>query len=261
VAGFPAEGKTIDELREGLTGELRKYIQNAQVIVSPGAFRSKKYFIMGTIMDRGAYTLDRPVTLLEAAARSRGIATGLLAQNTVEIADMRRAFIVRDGKKLDVDFNKLFYEGDTSRNIPLFPGDYIYFPSNTVNEVYILGAVASPGQAGVTESLTALGAITIRGGFSAAAWRKKVLIVRGTMNKAKPEVIEVNAAAILAGKQKDVLLEPRDLVYVSERPWQKAADLFDSAVRSFVQTSTGTWIGQNIGPFLKEPILPSLKNP
>ncbi len=98
VHGYKAAGQTIDELREGLTKELRAFITNAQVIVTPSAYRSKKYFLLGTVIDRGAYTLDRPMTLLEAAARARGIATGLLEQNTVEIADMRRAFIVRDGK-------------------------------------------------------------------------------------------------------------------------------------------------------------------
>ncbi len=259
VHGFKAAGLTIDELREGLTKELQAYIQNSQVIVTPSAYRSKKYFLLGTIMDRGAFTLDRPMTVLEAAARARGIATGLLEQNTVEIADMRRAFLVRGGKKLDVDFTKLFYEGDTSQNIQLEPGDYIYFPSNIVNEVYILGAVSSPGHTGVTEGLTSLGAITVRGGFTPAAWRKKVLVVRGSQDKTKPEVFEVDASAILAGKAKDVLLKPRDLVYVSDKPWQRATEITDLAIKTFVQTATATWVGKNVGPFIQKPLLPSIR--
>lgn len=258
VHGFKAVGLTVDELREGLSKALQAYISNARVIVTPSAYRSKKYFLLGTVIDRGAYTLDRPMTLLEAAARARGIATGLLEQNTVEIADMRRAFIVRDGKKLDVDFTKLFYEGDLAQNIQLQPGDYIYFPSNIVNEVYILGAVDSPGHMGVTESLTALGAISIRGGFGKTAWKKKVLIVRGSLEKEKPEVIEVDAEAVLSGKAKDVVLQPRDLVYVHEKPWQRASEILDLAVKAFIQTGTATWTGKNIGPLIKEPLLPSL---
>lgn len=261
VHGYRADGKTIDELREGLTAEVRAYITNAQVMVTPSAYRSKKYFLLGTVIDRGAYTLDRPMSLLEAAVRARGIATGLLEQNTVEIADMRRAFIVRGGKKLDVDFTKLFYEGDLSHNLQLQPGDYIYFPSNIVNEVYILGEVASPGHTGVTESLTALGAIGIRGGFTPAAWRKKVIIVRGSIDRDKPVVIEVDAAAILAGKAKDVLLEPRDLVYVSAKPWQRAGEIADLAVKAFIQSGIATWTGENMGPFLNTPLLPSIKSP
>lgn len=258
VHGFKAVGLTVDELREGLTKALQAYITNARVIVTPAAYRSKKYFLLGTVIDRGAYTLDRPMTLLEAAARARGIATGLLEQNTVEIADMRRAFIVRAGKKLDVDFTKLFYEGDLAQNIQLQPGDYIYFPSNIVNEAYVLGAVDSPGRTGVTEGLTAMGAVTLRGGFGKTAWKRKILIVRGSLEKEKPEVIEVDAEAVLAGKMKDVLLQPRDLVYVHEKPWQRAGKIVDLAVKAFIQTGTATWTGKNIGPLIKEPLLPSL---
>jgi protein involved in polysaccharide export with SLBB domain len=260
VHGYQAAGQTIDELREGLTKEVRAYINNAQLIVTPSAFRSKKYFLLGTIMDRGVYTLDRPMSLLEAAVRARGIATGLMNQNTVEIADMRRAFLIRDGKKVNVDFTKLFYEGDLSQNIQLQPGDYIYFPSNVVNEVYILGAVAGPGHTGITENLTVMGAIGVRGGFTPAAWRKKVLIIRGTLDPANRKVIEVNAGDILAGKAKDVLLEPRDLVYVSEKPWQRANEIADVAVKAFIQTGIATWTGENMGPFIDQPILPRIKS-
>lgn len=257
VHGFKAAGLTIDELRSGLSTALRNYITNAQIIVTPGAFRSKKYFLLGTVIDRGAYTLDRPMSLLEAAARARGIATGLLEQNTVEIADMRRAFIVRDGRKLPVNFSKLFFEGDLSQNIQLQPGDYIYFPSNIVNEVYILGAVGSPGHTGVTEGLSALGAITVRGGFSRTAWKKKILIVRTPPDKKQPDIITLDAAAILAGKQKDVLLQPRDLVYVHEKPWQRANEILALAMRAFVQTGAATWTGENIGPILPDPSQPA----
>lgn len=259
VHDFKAAGLTIDELREALTKELQAFIQNAQIIVTPSAYRSKKYYLLGTIMDRGAFTLDRPMTLLEAAARARGIATGLLEQNTVEIADMRRAFIVRGGKKLNVDFTKLFYEGDTSQNILLQPGDYIYFPSNIVNEVYILGAVRSPGHTGVTENLTALGAITIRGGFTPAAWRRKVIVIRGSLETSKRVVMEVDAAAVMTGRQKDVILEPRDLVYVAEKPWQRAEEILDLALRAFVQTGTATWTGNNVGPLITKPLVPSVR--
>jgi protein involved in polysaccharide export with SLBB domain len=200
------------------------------------------------------------MSLLEAAVRARGIATGLMNQNTVEIADMRRAFLIRDGKKVNVDFTKLFYEGDLSQNIQLQPGDYIYFPSNVVNEVYILGAVAGPGHTGITENLTVMGAIGVRGGFTPAAWRKKVLIIRGTLDPANRKVIEVNAGDILAGKAKDVLLEPRDLVYVSEKPWQRANEVADLAVKAFIQTGIATWTGENMGPFIDQPILPRIKS-
>ncbi len=251
IHDYRAAGSTIDELREGLTKALRAYVQNAQVIVTPVAFKSKKYFLLGTVLDRGSYSLDRPMTLLEAVARARGISTGLLSQNTVEIADMRRAFVVREGKKLDIDFTKLFYEGDLTHNVQLSPGDYIYVPSNVVNEVYVLGAIDSPGQTGVTDSLTAIGAITVRGGFSEGAWKKQVLVVRDSLSE-NPKVFVVDAAAVIVGKAKDMILEPRDVVYVSPRPWRRAEEIADIAITAFLQAATATWTGNKVIPIIDD---------
>ncbi|RYD38372.1 MAG: hypothetical protein EOP86_00955, partial [Verrucomicrobiaceae bacterium] len=248
VNGFKAAGLTIDQLREGMTKALEAHVPNARVIVTPGAWRSKKYYMLGTVMERGVFTLDRPTTLMEAAARARGMETGVVNDNTVEIADLKRAFLIREGRKMPIDFSKLFYEGDMSQNIALEPGDYIYFPSNTVNEVYVLGSVGEPGSLGISQNLTVVGAIAQRGGFARSAWRKRVLIVRGQLEK--PTVLVVDTAAILSGKQRDVPLEPLDLVYVTDKPWKYAAEILDLAMRSFVQSVASSWASSNVQPFL-----------
>jgi len=252
-----AAGLTVDELRERLNEELAKYYRNLRVMVYPVAWRSKKYFLLGTVLDRGAYYLDRPMTIIEAVAQARGIAVGLQDLNTIEIADLSRAFLIRRGKRMPVDFVKLFQQGDLSQNVQLEPGDYLYFPSALVNEVYVLGAVASPGVVGVTEKSTVLGVITKRGGFSPKADRQRVLVVRGSLSNPEPHVI--NVSAILHGKGKDFPVQPRDIIYVADRPWARAEELADMAVRAFVQTMSTTWGSANIGPVITEPILPELK--
>ena len=121
---------------------------------------------------------------------------------------------------MNVDFQRLFFEGDMSQNIELEPDDYLYFPSNITAEIYVLGEVLSPGVQGFTSKLTVLGAISRREGFSKAAYREKVLVVRGSLQK--PELIVVNTNDILKGKQPDFLLQPKDIVYVNARPWKFA---------------------------------------
>lgn len=254
--GVKASGLTIDELRDQLTTEIRKYRRHAQVIVTPAAWRSKKYYLLGTVIDRGAYPLDRPITIIEAIARARGIATGLLEQNTVEIADLPRAFLVRDGQRLDVDFVKLFQQGDLSQNVPLAPGDYLYFPSSAVNEIYVLGSVASPGTVGVGPRSTVVGIITTRGGFTSKAYRQRVLIVRGSLQH--PESHVVNVADILRGKTPDFPLEPKDIVFVANRPWSKVEDLLDTAISAFITTAVSTWTGINVPGAIQSPVVPSL---
>lgn len=253
--GVMATGLTIEELRDRLTQELSQYYKNAQVIVTPFAWRSKKYYLLGTIMDRGAYYLDQPMTIIEATSRARGIATGLLEQNTVEIADLPRTFLVRQGKRVPVDFVKLFQQGDLTQNIQLEPGDYIYFPSATVNEVYVLGAVSSPGTVGVTEKASVVSVITTRGGFTPKAYRQRVLVIRGSLNQ--PETHIVNVGAVLSAKATDFLLQPKDIIYVADRPWSRVEELLDMAIRAFVITATAEWVNLNVSPLITEPLIPS----
>ena len=54
---------------------------------------------------------------------------------------MKRSFVVRQGKCLPVNFEKLLINGDLSQNIYLEPDDFIYFPSAAARDVYVLGAV------------------------------------------------------------------------------------------------------------------------
>ena len=255
--GIMATGLTIDELREVVTAELSKHLKRPHVIVTPGAFKSKKFFILGKVVNKGAFILDRPRTVLEAIGMASGLETGMFQQNTVELADLPRSFLIRNGRRVPVDFEKLFLHGDLSQNILLEPDDYMYFPSSTASEIYVLGSVKSPGVQGLTASASVLSVITLAGGWSEKAWQQRVLVVRGSINE--PKRIIVNMADILSAKGKDFLLEPRDIVYVANRPWARVEELTDMATTAFIQTMFTVWTGGNVGPLLKQPILPTLK--
>jgi protein involved in polysaccharide export with SLBB domain/capsular polysaccharide biosynthesis protein len=250
-------GLTIDELREKLDVELAKYYSHARAMVTPSLYVSKKYVILGKVLDKGVFTLDRPMTLIEAVARSRGFETGLYDQNTVELADLPRSYLIRKGQRVPVDFERLFFQGDLSQNVLLEPDDFLFFPSSTVNEVYVLGSILLPGVSGFTPNATVTTMITIRGGFTARAFRQRVLVVRGSLNH--PQTFAVNVENILRGKEKDFRVEPKDIIYVSDRPWARVEDLLDVAATAFVQSAVITWTGQNIGPIITKPVIPSIK--
>lgn len=246
-----ASGLTIDELREALNTAMAVYYKNIRVTVVPSTIRSKKYYLMGSVVNRNAFLLDRPTTLLEAIAHSRGIALGLRDYNTVEIADLGRAFIVRKGKRLSVDFALLLREGDLRQNILLEPEDYIYLPSSIANEAFILGAIGSPGVMDVSDQSTLIRAIAIRGGFLSSAYKQRILVVRGSLKK--PETIVVNMADILAAKIPDFQIKPKDIVYVAERPWLLAEELADKAISSFVEGAASYWAGGSVSTILTSP--------
>ncbi len=238
--GVMAAGLTVDEFREQLNQELAKYRRAPQAFVLPVAYNSKKYYVLGRVASRGAFPLERPTTLLEAVARAGGMETGLASDRSlIELADLSRSFLARNGERVPVDFEKLFLHGDLSQNVPLEPDDYIYFPGGGEKEVYVLGAVAAPGPHTYHTNVGVIGAISGRGGFSDRAWTKRVLVVRG--NLGAPETFRVDAADVLNGRVPDIALRPRDIVYVSDRPWIYAEELLDAATNAFVTSAVVVW--------------------
>lgn len=240
-----AAGLTVDEFRDKLNEELSKYRRAPQAVVVPVSYKSKKYFVLGKVAQRGAFPLDRPMTLLEAVARAGGMETGLAADRSlIELADLSRSFIARNGQRLPVDFEKLFAQGDFSQNITLEPNDYIYFPASGEKEVYVLGAVRFPGSYVYNTSTGALGAIAARGGFSERAWQKKLIVIRGGLGH--PQTFALDGNMVLSAQIADLKLQPKDIVFVSERPWIRAEELLDAAANAFVTSAVVTWTGENV---------------
>jgi protein involved in polysaccharide export with SLBB domain len=248
-----AAGLTIDELRTNLDEALAKYYENHRTVIVPAAIRSKKYFVLGAVAGRGVYTLDRPVTIVEALARAGGLETGLYERRTVELADLAHSFLVRNGRRLPVDFERLFLQGDLSQNVPLEPDDYLYVASARGNEVYVLGEVAAPGVAAYVPTSTVLTAIAVRGGFTTRAFKTRVLVVRGSLNH--PQSFIVDTSATLSGKALDFKLQPKDIVYVNASPWVKVEEVLDLAARAFLQGMFVEWTSLRVGPLITQPLL------
>jgi protein involved in polysaccharide export with SLBB domain len=254
-----AAGLTVDELRGKLEAELGKFYRPPlRVVVIPQTFNSKKYYILGNVVQKGVYTLDRPMTVIEAIARAQGFASIAQRRNTLMLADLSRSFLVRREpsgafKRENVDFEALFLHGDLRQNIPVAPDDYLFFPPLDLKEVYVLGEVVRPGPAVHVEGLTVLRAIISQGGFRDKAFRSRVLVVRGSLNQ--PQTFVVNVNDILAARTVDFKLEPRDIVYVSRRPWAFAEELVELAVTEFFRAAIISWTGHNVGPFITEPIV------
>lgn len=249
-----ADGQTIDELRTNLDQELGKYRRNPRTIITPAAYRSKRYYMLGKISQRGVYVLDRPLTVVEAVARARGLETGVSGRNSLELADFQRSFLMRRGKRIPLDFEKLFLRGDLSQNIAIEPGDYLYFQPSAIQQVYVLGEVRIPGVVPYTKDLTVIGALSARGGFTDVAYKSHVMVLRGSFSR--PQLFVVDTLTVLDARGQDFKLEPKDIIYVSGRPFLKAEQLLDLAFSAFLQSVTAESAGRHVGPILGRDILP-----
>jgi protein involved in polysaccharide export with SLBB domain len=241
-----AAGLTVDELRDRLNSELGRYRRAAQVYVTPVAYHSKKYFVLGTVVKKGVFYMDRPITVIEAVARARGFETGISHGDTVEATDFSRSFLSRGGQRVPVDFGRLFLHGDLSQNVELQPNDCLFFPGVSGGEIYVLGEVGSPGPVPYDSDSSALSAIAARGGFTNKAWRARVLVVRGSLDH--PQAYKVNIAGAFTGDSPNMALEPGDIVYVASSPWNRTEELIDRAGQAFAESAVVTWTGINVGP-------------
>jgi protein involved in polysaccharide export with SLBB domain/capsular polysaccharide biosynthesis protein len=238
-----AAGLTVDELRQKMDQALGKYRRGPHTVIIPVSYHSKKYYVLGKVVQRGVYNLDRPTTILEALARAKGIESGQVDYDIVDVADLKRAFLMRDHKRIPIDFEKLFGSGDLSQNIQIEPGDYLYFPSTDVKQIYVLGEVSLPGSVTYRPDMTVLAAISSRGGFDEKAYKSRVLVVRGSLNHPQTFIAGLGTTS---ENMHDFKLEPNDIVYVSWRPFYRGEELLDLAATAFVQATVNGYTGANI---------------
>ncbi|MBB5350872.1 protein involved in polysaccharide export with SLBB domain [Haloferula luteola] len=244
-------GLTIDEARIEIEKALGGHFKSPRVIITPQEVGSKRFTILGKVLQKGVVTLERPITLVEAVANAGGIETGLFERKTVELADYDRSFISRRGEHLPVDFRKLFQDGDMTQNIQLEPNDFIFIASTISNDYYVLGAVNAPGVQGMTNDASVVAAISRRGGFTDRAWTDRVLVIRGSFTE--PETHVVSLRDILAAKTVDFKILPKDIIYVADRPWAEAEDILKLALSAFATSAASTWVNVNVDPILTDP--------
>ncbi len=104
----------------------------------------------------------------------------------------------------------------TPVDLQLTPGDIVFVPGFTP-VVYVTGNVMRPGALRLfqDEPITAYSAILRSGGFSRFANTKKVSVMRDLGNGEKA-AIPINIKDIQQGRQPDVVLQGRDIVFVPE---------------------------------------------
>lgn len=247
LQSLPVAGLGLDGLRATLNQELARYYQDPRISVTPNLFNTQRVYVLGKIVRKGVVPLDRPMRILDVVAAAGGLETGLFQQNTVELADLRRSFLARGGERVPLDFEALFLKGDTRHNAYVMPGDYLYFPSANSNEIHVFGNVKSQGSQGLLAHTSVHSAIAQAGGFSERAYKRRILVVRGSLEH--PETFVVDMEALLSARDYAFALEPKDIVYVADHPWSRAEELIEIALNTFSQGAVSAWAGANIGSF------------
>jgi polysaccharide export outer membrane protein len=189
-----------------------RYVRNPQVTVFVKEYESKRVAVSGAVKRPGSYEMLGRKTLLEMLSMAGGLDKDLGKQIIIFRSK-------EDGSTLRIaaDLERLVYEADPALNLIVEAGDIIYVPTIERVRIFVTGAVRRPDVYEVPrdEPITVLRAVTLAGGTTDRAARKRVQILRSDP-QGNRVALTVNLRQIQRGKADDPLLRKGDIVLVPE---------------------------------------------
>ena len=201
-----ATGYTPGQLSEKLAKELKAFVKTPIVTVSVTNITNNKVYVFGGGASSGVFPLPGRTTLLKFLAKL----------GDLQKADLERAYLLRNGEKLDANFYRLFIEGDITADVELRPEDMIYIPDTELMKIYVMGAVENPQYVFYREGIRILDAVLESGGFTKFARENRVMVLRKDGNQMQE--IRVNARDLMrqGDLSQNIELRRGDMVIVSE---------------------------------------------
>ena len=206
IGEIQAGGRTVQQFQDELVKHYSKTVKVPSVTVIIREIKSRPVYFVGGFAKPGPFQLTRnDMTLLEATAINGGMAPN---------ADAEKGFLLRGGKKIPIDFQKL-QKGDVSQNLKLEPFDSIVIPSAEL--VYVQGEVRAPGALKYTTDLTLSKAMALVGGTTPMAAPGRVELLRSEGQKKVRMKLDLDKILRSPEDNPDIKLRPDDIVFVPQR--------------------------------------------
>jgi polysaccharide biosynthesis/export protein len=204
----PAAGRTLSQLTQLITAELRKFVREPQVAVSIRSSRRLFVYVLGKIARPGAYEIERGWTISQLVAQAGGPAPE---------AALARTMVMRGDQSIPVDLEKLIVAGNPSANFVLEPDDVILVPE-TKEHIVIMGQVARPGAYALKPGERVIDALSEAGGPTSSASVNEVGVIRrqAVQNTAVTR-LDLSKFYKNADATQNIALQPDDIVYVPEK--------------------------------------------
>ncbi|WP_338667653.1 polysaccharide biosynthesis/export family protein [Pseudodesulfovibrio methanolicus] len=201
-----AAGKTVPELKKEVTVQLSKLVKSPIVSISLLKSVNSRVFVVGGGVQPQVYDMPQRTTLLHVLA----------SVGSLDAADLTKAYVYREGKKVMSDFSGLFSKGEFDKDIQLEPGDMIFLPVKYERNVFVIGAVNQPKAIFFHEGFTVLDALLQAGSFSKYADEDEVLIIRKDGDKKITIPVKTKDLIKKGDLSQNVLLQAGDYIVASE---------------------------------------------
>jgi polysaccharide biosynthesis/export protein len=206
VGDVPSAGLTPSALEQSLRARYNQYLHNPQVGVQVKEYRGQRVTVTGAVRTPGVIQLTGPKTLVDLLSMTGGIAERAGSQVHLfrQGPEGRQSYII--------DLAALA-RNPALVNMPVQAGDVIDVPQSGM--FFVDGAVRKPGSYSLTQSYTLTQALAIAGGADVTLANMDELSIFRRRDGTEADRIAVSLNEILAGKAKDPLIAPDDVIIVS----------------------------------------------
>lgn len=236
-----AQQRTPEKLAAEITEKLRgRYLKNPNVRVTVKQIYSHTFFIQGAVRRPGVYQIEGRPTLLELITVGGGLSENhgstafiihkIKARPEAEAAGQKAqsvsppAATQAEGQAgAEPEAEPLHYElikasiagllkGRFDQNIRIEPGDIVNIPPTDV--FFVAGEVRQPGSFPLKDGTTLRQAVSLAQGTTFNAQAARGVIFREDVASGKRTEIKVDIAAVMSGKQEDVVISPNDIIII-----------------------------------------------
>ena len=252
-----AKCRSDKEVQKDIAAAYAKFINNPQVSVRISERNSRQpATVFGAVRQPTRVEMKRKVRLNELMAVAGGFTER--ASGTIQVLHTEPLMCPEpgeeaeaapiDGTRIPLQIVKIseLRAGRVEANPVIRPGDYVLVTE--AEPVYITGAVLSPGGIYLRDQLMLSRALAMVGGTRKEAKLSDVRIYRQAPGSANQEVIHIDLNAIKKNQKPDFLLQPYDVIEVSESGMfagNRIASTLMGALTGAI-TNTGTYLPSRV---------------
>jgi polysaccharide export outer membrane protein len=200
-----AAGLTLSALEQTLRERYDRYLHKPQVGVYVKEFRGQRVTVTGAVRNPGVQQLTGPKTLIDLLSMAGGISDKAGSQVHIyrQMPEGRQSYVI--------DLQALARNAGLV-NMPVQAGDVINVPQSGM--FFASGAVHRPGSYPLAQTYTLTQALTVAGGVDGEVADYSEIAIFRRRDGLEAEKIPVNPNEIFAGKARDPLIAPDDVIVV-----------------------------------------------
>lgn len=222
VGAVPVGGLELPVAEARVERAFRRQDRFAEVVLALAETGGHRAAVVGAVEHPGEFALRPTTRVAELVAMSGGARVTPEDAELTDLADMDGARVIRAGQTLPVSVRRALL-GDPRHNVAVRAGDLLYVPPARGTRISVVGEVQKPRVVPHRIGLRLSEAVAMAGGLSTRADDADVRIIRGPLSE--PRVYRTSVADLAAGRGRDVVLVPGDVVFVTESWFASVTDV------------------------------------